>query len=305
MSGRNSLPNREPTISELLPETRWGIKATLFYPLARSNSSPIASAERRDRKSLEEHALWAGSILYLKSVLDSIKNLTHSSRDRFSDQELGKFLCRGMTQDIDQTDLLLSRLLTYVEVTTPIRRINTVNAIIEEVLEKNKIQLEKKGVLLLKKLETNLPEIVVPDEQLKYILNSVLEYAILLTPRDGNIELLTTSFFLQRETGRVQAFFEKYGGYIEISVGFSGDRGPVGQPADVSGRIPAPQKDETLELMLRLVKGVVLRNGGKMDSDTDEKKRKTILSLRFPPERRRVFSCEPPCINRSASRPES
>jgi len=210
-----------------------------------------------------------------------------------------------MTQDIDKTDLLLSRLLDYVQVITPIKKINTVNAIIEEVLEKNKIQLEKKGVLLFKKLETNLPEIIVPDEQLKYILNSVLQYAILLTPPDGNIELLTTSFIFQRETGGGQAFFEKYGGYIEISVGFSGDRGPVGQPADVSGWIPATQKDETLELMLRLVKGVVLRNGGKMDSDTDEKKRKTILSLRFPPERRRVFSCEPPCINRSASRPES
>jgi hypothetical protein len=194
-----------------------------------------------------------------------------------------------MTQDIDKADLLLSGLLNYAQVTTPIKKINTVNAIIEEVLEKNKIQLEKKGVLLFKKLEKNLPEIIVPDEQLKYILNFVLQYAILSTSPEGNIELLTTSFIFRRETGGAQAFFEKYGGYIEISVVFSGDREPVGLPAAASGRIPTPQRDETLELLLRLVKGVVLRNWGKMNFETDEKKGKTILSLRFPLERRKVF----------------
>jgi len=210
-----------------------------------------------------------------------------------------------MTQDVDETDLLLSRLLNYVQVITPIKKMNTVNAIIEEVLVKNKIQLGKKGVLLFKKLEKNLPEIIVPDEQLKYILNSLLQYAILSTPPGGNIELLTTSFIFQKETGGAQAFFEKYGGYIEISVVFSGDWEPVGQPAAPSGRIPTPQKDETLELMLRLVKGVVLRNWGKMNFETDEKRRKTILSLRFPPERRKVFFREPHRISLSASHPES
>jgi len=210
-----------------------------------------------------------------------------------------------MTQDITKTDLLLSGLLNYFQVTTPVKKVNTVNALIGELLKENKAQLVEKRAHLFKKLEANLPEIIVPDEQLKYILNFVLQYAILSTPPDGNIELLTTSFILQRERGGTQAFFERYGGYIEISVVFSGDREPMGQPEAVLGRTPSPQKDEALEFMLRLVKGMVLRNWGKMNFETDQKRAKTVLSLKFPLERRKVFFCEPHSINLSASHPES
>ena len=210
-----------------------------------------------------------------------------------------------MTEDIDKTDLLLSGLLNYFQVATPIKKVNTVNALIAEVLEKNKGQLEEKRAHLFKKLEENLPEIIVPDEQLKYILNSVLQYVIMSTPPDGNIEFLTTSFVFQGEIGGTQAFFERYGGYIEISVVFSGGWEPGGQPATALGRIPTTHMDEALEFILRLVKGMVLRNWGKMNFETDKKKGKTVISLRFPLERRKVFFYESISINPSASHPKS
>ena len=210
-----------------------------------------------------------------------------------------------ITQDIDKTDLLLSGFLTYVRVTTPMKRVNTVNAVVEEVLEKNKVSLGKKGARLFKKLEEDLPEIIVPDDQLKYILDFVLQYAILSMPPGGHIALLTTSAMFQGEIPGVQAFFEKYGGYIEISVVFSGDREPAGLGSDELGRISTPQRGEPLELMLRLVKGMVLRNWGKMNFETDEKSRRTTLSLKFPIERRKVASWEPHGINLSASHLES
>jgi hypothetical protein len=210
-----------------------------------------------------------------------------------------------ITQDIDKTDLLLSGFLTYVRVTTPIRKVNTVNALVEEVLEKNKVPLEKKGAHLFRKLKEDLPEIIVPDDQLKYILDFVLQYAILSMPPGGNIALLTTSVMFQGEIPGAQAFFEKYGGYIEISVVFSGDREPAGLWSDEWGRTSTPQKGEPLELMLRLVKGMVLKNWGKMNFETDEKSRRTTLSLKFPIERRKVVSCEPHGINLSASHLES
>lgn len=214
--------------------------------------------------------------------MDSIKNLTRFSQDRFSDRELGRFLYQGITRDIYKTDLLLSGLLSYFQVATPIKKTNTVNALIEEVLRENKAQLEERGMRLFKKLEKNLPETIIPDEQLKYILNSVLQYALLSAPPDGNVEFLTKSFIFERETGEVQPFFERYGGYIEILAVFAGE------PAAAWGRIPAPRKDEALELVLRLVKGMVLRNWGKMNLETDKKGGKTVLSLRFPLERRKV-----------------
>ena len=234
----------------------------------------------------------------MKSVLDSVKSLTQFSQDRFSDRELGRFIHQRMTQELGTADLLLSGLLNYFRVTTPIRKVNTVNALIEEVLKKNKAQLEEKKAQLFKRVEENLPEIIVPDEQLRYILDFVLQYIILSTPPNGTIDFLATSFIFLPNTGGTQVFFDRYGGYIEISVAFSSD------PAAAWGRIPATQKDEALEFMLRLVKGMVLKNWGKMNFETDKKKGKTILSLRFPLERRRVVSYEPIRMNLSASHPK-
>ena len=111
---------------------------------------------------------------------------------------------------------------------------------------------------------------------------------------------MTTSFILQRDREGAQPFFERYGGYTEISVVFSGGREPVVHPAAALGPIPTKQKDVALEFMLRLVKGMVLRNWGKMNFQTDKKKGKTILSLRFPLERRKVFFYESMGINPSA-----
>ncbi len=156
------------------------------------------------------------------------------------------------------------------------------NALIEEVLRENKAQLEERGMRLIKKLEKNLPETIIPDEQLKYILNSVLQYGLLSAPPGGNAEFLTKSFVVERDTGGAQPFFERYGGYIEILVVFAG------APAAAWGRIPTPPKDEALDLVLRLVKGMVLRNWGKVNLETDHKGGKTVLTLRFPLERRKV-----------------
>jgi hypothetical protein len=210
-----------------------------------------------------------------------------------------------IVQDIDRTDLLLSGFLNYLRATRPLKKVNTVNAFIEEALEKNKASLGKKGARLFKRLQEDLPEIIVPDEQLKYILDFIVQYAILSMPAGGNIALLTTSVIFQGEIAGAEAFFEKYGGYIEISVVFSGDREPAGSWEAALERIPTRQKSEPLELALRLVKGMVLRNWGKMNLKTDEKNRRTTLSLKFPLERRKVVFCEPQGTSLSASRLES
>jgi len=210
-----------------------------------------------------------------------------------------------MTQDITQTDFFLSSLLNYFQVTAAIKRANTVHALIEEVLKKNKAELEEKRVHLFKRLEEGLPEITVPDEPLKYILNSVLQYVILSTPPDGSIEFWTTSSAFQREGAEFQPFFERYGGYVEISVIFPGKRKVGGQPEGAWAQIPIPQKGEMLDFMLLLVKRIVLKHWGKMDFETDERKGKALISLRFPFERRKVFFRVPYRINPSTAHPQS
>ncbi len=210
-----------------------------------------------------------------------------------------------MTQDITQTDFLLSSLLHYFRVTAATRKANTVNALIEEGLKKNKAQLEEKRVHLFKRLEEGLPEITVPDEPLKYILNSVLQYVILSTPPDGGIEFWTTSSVFQSGGAGLQPFFERYGGYVEISVIFPGKRKAGGQPEGAWAQIPVPQKGEMLDFMLLLVKRIVLKHWGKLDFETDERKGKTLISLRFPFERRKVFFCGPDRVSPSTAHSQS
>ena len=245
-----------------------------------------ASTERWDRESLEERALLIGWIHNTKHTLDSIQKLTQISQDRFRDKEFGKLFKRMVSEDIHQTDLLLDGLLNYFQVTTLIKKTNTVNTLIEEALKANQARLKEKGVRLFKKLEKDLPEIIVPDEHLRYILNSVFQYVIASTPVHGNVELLTKFSIFKKGGGEEQTFSEGHGGHIEILIVFAGGR-------ESSGSIPTIQKDEALELMLRLIKEMVVKNRGIMKLEGDERKAKTIISLVFPVERRNVAFYEP------------
>ena len=220
----------------------------------------------------------------IKNTFSSIKSFTQISRSKFSDREFGEYFYRAVTGDIEKMDMVLNGLVNYVKLNTPIRKTDTVHHFIEEVLGKHQAKLEEKGIKLFKKFEKDLPETIVPDEQLRYILSSVLQYAIDLMPSHGNMGLSTRSFFLEKEVDETPAIFKKDGQYIEISIVFVGYRKQTEQ-----GRgTPAPQKEEPLDLILRFVKEVVHRNRGMMRIETDEKRTKTFIFLRFPVERRKV-----------------
>jgi signal transduction histidine kinase len=188
-----------------------------------------------------------------------------------------------VNEDIEKMNMVLNSLLDYIKVHTPIRKINTVHNIVEEVLKKYQAKLEEKGIKVFKKLEKDLPETVVPDEQLKYILSSLLQYAMALTPPNWNLGLSTRSFILDKEA-EGEGLFKKEGRYIEISVAFPGRQRP-GEPG--SG-IAATQKEGAPDLILRFVKEMVLHNHGMMKVEADEKKTKALISVRFPVERRKI-----------------
>ncbi len=220
----------------------------------------------------------------IKSSLSSIKNYTQISRGKFSDREFGEYYYRAVNEDIEKMNMVLNSLLDYIKVHTPIRKINTVHNIVEEVLKKHQAKLEEKGLKVLKKLEKDLPETVVPDEQLKYILSSLLQYAMTLTPSNWNLGLSTKSFILDREAAEGEGLFKKDGRYIEISVVFPGRQ----RPTEPGSGMAATQKEEASDLILRFVKEIVLHNYGMMKVETDEKKTRTLISVRFPVERRKI-----------------
>jgi hypothetical protein len=189
-----------------------------------------------------------------------------------------------VTEDIEKIEMVLNSLIDYMRLHTPIRKMNTVHTLMEGVLKKYQGKLTEKGIKLLRRFEKDLPETVVPDEQLRYVLSAVLQYAIIVTPPHWNIALSTRTLLPAKETGEAEGFFKRDGKQIEISVLFA-----VRQRPDApSSGTPPIQKEEAPDILLRFVREVVLRNHGTMKVGTDEKRTKRVISFRFPVERRKV-----------------
>ena len=226
---------------------------------------------------------------HTKSTLDSVRNLTQLSQAKFTDKEFGEFYCRSVTKDIEKADLLLEGFLKYLIIINPTPKTDTVHRLIEEVSKKYEDQLERKGVKLSKKFEKNLPETVVPDEPLRYILNFILQYAVNSVTLNGEMGFLTKSLVFQEKGGLDQALLRKDERYIEIRLFFTGSKKPREQFEKSSDF----HKEEILNLILPLVHEVVLKNRGVIKFETDEKKEKTFISIRFPSERRVVVYYPP------------
>jgi nitrogen-specific signal transduction histidine kinase len=224
----------------------------------------------------------------IKNPLVSIKTFTQLLREKFDDGEFREHFYRIVTEDIEKIDDVLNGLLTYIKINTPIEKKDTVHFILEDVLKSHEIQLEDKKIKIFKKFEKDLPETIVHDEQLRYILNTLLQYVIPSILPNGSIGILTKSFDLQKEPPDVKTFHQKNGGYMEILIVFTGYKKPVEQFETVLG-IPAVQKEEAIELELRLIKEIIQKNQGMMKFEVNEKKPRTIISLRFPIERRKLI----------------
>jgi hypothetical protein len=226
----------------------------------------------------------------IKNTLASIKHFTILSEEKLDDVEFRKFSQKSVSEDIKKIDSVLNSLLNYININTPIIKTNTVNFLLEEVLEANEKQILSKKIKIYKKCDKVLPETFIHDEQVKFILNSVLQFAILSTPSNGSIGFLIKSFDIQNGVSDKKSPLEK-NGYVEVVVGFMGEKPgrSAGSPSDGA---PA-QKEDSANLILQLVKEILQKNFGIMKFEVDEKKSRTLLTLRFPIERRKVIYYEP------------
>ena len=157
----------------------------------------------------------------IKNPLVSIKTFTQLLREKFNDEEFREYFYKIVTEDIEKIDSLLNGLLNYIKINTPIEKTNTVHFVLEDVLKKFEAQLEDKKIKVFKKFEKDLPETIVHEEQLRYILNSILQYAIPSIPPNGSIGFLTKSFHIQKRQVKLN-FVRKDGRYIEIMIVFTG-----------------------------------------------------------------------------------
>jgi len=224
----------------------------------------------------------------IKGTLAAMKAFVFLSRDKFVDAELGEYFYRIITGEVEKTLSLLNVFQDYININAPLRKMNTVNMMIEEILKRYESYLEEKEIRIIKKqFEENLPETIVPDEQLRYILDSVIQYTIHSVPLHGNIGFLTRSFDIQELKEEEKALLQKDGKHLEILIIFTSYPKEIDQFGLVPGVAVLP-KEETIDLILQLVKEVIQKNRGIMKMKVDEDKPITFISLILPVERRKV-----------------
>src|SRR4030043_151323 len=183
----------------------------------------------------------------IKNTLISIKNVSQLSADKFNDLAFRKYSQKSITEEIKKIDSVLNSLLNYIHINTPITKSNTISILLEEVLEANEKQIQGKNIKIFKKCEKELPETFIHDEQVRFILNSVLQYALLSTPHQGTIGFLIKSFDFLNETPGKQTSPERNGGYIGAAIGFMRGKDLTEQPEDTPGKSANP-KGESIKL---------------------------------------------------------
>ena len=278
----------------------------LLFETENENKSFIGFLEKADVKSGEPKSKRFppeqnanGMSLFLielvhriKNPLVSVKTFTQLLREKFSDPEFREHFYRIVTEDIDKIDAVLNGLLSYIKINTPIEKRDTVHFILEDVLKRHEMQLEGKKIKIFKRFEKDLPETIVHDEQLRYILNTLIQYAIPSIPPNGSMGFLTKSVDLSARRAADPKRYQRDGTYVEILIVFTGYKRPVTQFENLLG-IDAIQREEAMELELRLIREIIRKNQGMMKFEVNEKKPRTMISLQFPVERRKLVYYQP------------
>ncbi len=225
----------------------------------------------------------------MKASLAAMQAYAFILRDNSKDKELGEHFYKIVNADIEKTFSLLNCFNDYVNFSTPMIKSNTVNLLIEEVIKKHASQFEEKKVKIIKRqFEKDLPETILPDEQLKYILNSIMECILLSIPLQGSIGFLTRLFDTEALTTEEKSQLQKDGKYLEVLiVSTSCER--VGEQMEILPGIPPhPQQEDATELILKLAKEIIKKNRGMMRQKVHEGKKMTFTSLILPVERRNL-----------------
>jgi nitrogen-specific signal transduction histidine kinase len=226
----------------------------------------------------------------LKDSFGTIRNLTEFSQGRFKDSEFGYYYQRMVIEDIDKAEAELNCFVDFLKVKSSIPRANTVHLVLEDLLRKNDRRLREKKIKLVKKqFERDLPETSVVDEELKYILNWIIQYAISSAVPGGTIGFLTRSFDPQEIRDDVRLSLHRDKRYLEILVVFGANGSDrTNEPPLASLGLQSLHRENGSSLILPLVEEVVQKNRGIPRSKIDPEKGLTQISLILPSERRKV-----------------
>lgn len=223
----------------------------------------------------------------VKGSLAGMKTFAFLSRDKFSDSELGEDFYQIVSEDIEKTISLLNCFQDYLNFNNPMKKMNTVNNVIDEILRNLEDHIEDKKIKIIKKqYEKNLPETILPDEQLRYVINSVILYMVHSTPPYGSIGFLTQQFEPQESMSEDLGVLQKDAKYIEVQIASMGDK--QRELLDLVPGMTADQREEGVDLILQLVKEILQRNRGTLTLKINSQQSMSFISVILPMERRKV-----------------
>ena len=234
-------------------------------------------------------ALVAGLATRIKKTVVQMRDLDVSSRGKFKDPAFGQEFHRRMTEYIDNSEADLNCFLDYLRIKSPVRQTNTIHVILEETLEKHKKKLMDKEIRVFKKqFEKGLPDASVHIEELRFILNWVLEYAITSAAPNQSIALLTRS--LEAQEGKEEVRPPQHGGTkcVEIVIA-SGHYEDLTKRAEVPPKTRAAHNEGDRSWILPLVDEIVQKNRGSLKLSEG---RLRMIFLILPIERRTVVYYE-------------
>ena len=225
----------------------------------------------------------------IKKALSSVYKASLLSVEKFDDVDTRKRSHNRIRNEIRNIDSVLNSLLNFISINTPIAKRNGLYVILEEILEANDKYLREKNIKIVKKCEQDLPDTSIHNEQVRFILHSVLQYAIFSTPRNETVGFLLKTLDSNKDSDARTDAPDRKKGYVEVVVGFNGElTGPLGNLL----KRPEDQRQST-DLILILVNELLTRNRGSMTIASNGKGPKTLLTLRFPIERRNAVYYAP------------
>jgi hypothetical protein len=227
----------------------------------------------------------------IRNSLKLVKDYTKIPQMNGADNGCSEYFSR-ISDEIENIEGVIGCFLRYNELSTPIKKRNTIINLIEAVLKKNESRLRERGILVFRRFEDDLPETIIPDEQLKYILDSSLQYAIASTAPGGGVAFSTRIVSADMEGGKGHPFSQEQTKCVEIQVIFTNHKRTVEEFEETFKVYGHQEIEQASDLMSRLIKETVHRNYGTMDLNIDREKGKTSIVLRFPVERREVV-CYP------------
>lgn len=237
-------------------------------------------------------SLWIDLISTTKSTLFSIKSISQLSVDKFNDPEFRKYASKSIAQDIKKIDSVLNSLLNYIQINIPIVKSNTIHILLEEVLEANEKCLLDKHIKIIRHFQDDLPETFLHDEEVKFLLNSIVQYALFSTPSQGSIGFMTRIIEAQRTEGEDKVVSLPGRKQIEILVVFTDHSEPFKAADKTPSEGKSVPKDKAPQLIVLLVREIIKKYKGLIGFDIDEKESRTIVSLRLPCDRRQVVYYE-------------